>query len=419
MQRLFNSSCIKQFFTSVILFLAVCGLALYFPNKYVGHGFVVVAALLGLAQLLIATRQHFIKWSWGIVWPAALLVMLLSLLVGYFVHGGDKDWRRLNEFIEIAAIGFVLFLVFSQFSSEEVRVKKLMPWVLALGAGITGLLLISTWSKYGFNGRMWQGTSMINISAGTQIILVGSLMGFLVASKFHWSRLFWVVAIALGSVSIFASGSRGAWLALLTCFCLAGLFLFSKTGWKVIVTTSLVAVLSFYALLQTNQVQQRIEHGKNDIAKYIDGGQRKTSLGLRFEMWRSAWDGFVAHPFTGMGAAPLGQRWQGIDHDYHLVPLSPHVHNDFLEAAQSRGLLGLTSVLLLLIAPVYLGWRYRESQYGKALFVATGGFIVACLFDSHLVMKFALFYYVTMQSVLLGLLISDVSKSTPAVQTAE
>jgi len=224
-------------------------------------------------------------------------------------------------------------------------------------------------------------------------------------------------------VSVFASGSRGAWLGLVAVVGVSGflLILRLRMSWKVTVPFVLVLTLGLLALLQTPQVQQRIAHGQSDMHQYFSGGKRTTSLGLRLEMWRSAWDGFIENPLTGMGAASLGERWQGVEHDYHLVSFSPHVHNDFLEAAHSRGLLGLVSVSLILFTPIYFGWRYRKRVYGKVLVTACSGFLLVGLFDTFLVMKFALFYYVVLVSVLLGLLYGDSEgfKPSPVAQAGD
>lgn len=405
----------------LFLLLVASGLALYFVDKHLGHGLVVGTAIIAILCALLGKPIHLLTRDRVVyIWPLVLFLFVLSLGIGSLVHGTESDLRRLHEAFEICLIGVFLFFIFSLKSPVF---ESHLPWLLALGAGITGVITLLAWEKVGFSRRMWQGTSMINISAGTQILLVGALLGFLIAQKLSWKSWMLGLAIALGSVSIFASGSRGAWLGLIAVVGVSGflLVLRLRMSWKVTVPFVLVLAFGLVALLQTPQVQKRITHGQSDLHQYFSGGKRTTSLGLRLEMWRSAWDGFIEYPLNGMGAASLGKRWQGIEHDYHLVPSSPHVHNDFLEAAHSRGLLGLVSVMLVLLIPIYLGWRYRGSIYGKGLFTACSGFLVVGLFDTFLVMKFALFYYVVLVSVLLGLLYSEREqlKLSPAALAGE
>lgn len=389
-----------------ILILVIAGLSVYFLDKHIGRSLVTLGSALCFISLIVSWKKNGLN-KLNLqqhLWPLTLVFLLCSLFLAWTVHDSDMDFRRLHEAFEISLMGGVLYYFFA--SRQTLHADHLIGWALSFGLALTGIVAFFLWQKQGYSGRIWQGTSMINISAGTQILLLGSVFAFIFYKFSLLKSLLLFFVIGVGSVGIFASGSRGAWLGMIGLYVVTAFWLISRLnmGRKAIASVVLILSLCVVGLLHTPQVEQRIAHGKYDMKQYFDGGRKTTSLGLRLEMWRSAMDGFLEHPFVGMGGSSVGQRWEGITHEYHLINSSPHVHNDFLEGAQSRGITGLLSVILLLCLPLYMGWKNRQLFLGKTLFTVGSGFLIVCLFDSHLVMKFALFYYVILISISMGVM---------------
>lgn len=393
--------------STLLVLIIASGLALYFVDKHIGRHLIVISSAIALILIFISKRAR-LKFDESFLWPMTLFIFLLSLLISFIVHQGGVDSKRFYEALEILSVGGAIYF-FLLTRQKSIHAESIF-WLLAAGSVFTGIAGLALWEEYGFNRRISLGSSMINISAGTQIILLASVLAFAVHRVLDWKTIILVIAIVLEVVGIFASGSRGAWLGILVIFVLAGFWVFMKRGAG---STSLIILtllfVSALAILQaTPQVEKRLAVSKSDFQEYIsDSTNRKSSVSLRFEMWRSAYDGFIQNPLTGMGGAKLGLRWHGQEHDYKILNYSPHVHNDILEAAQSRGLLGMVGVLLILFTPMYLGWRYREGVYGKVLVTVTCGFGLVCLFDTHLVMKFSLFYYVVLVSLVTALMLNQ------------
>ncbi|WP_447529248.1 O-antigen ligase family protein [Vreelandella sp. TE19] len=192
------------------------------------------------------------------------------------------------------------------------------------------------------------------------------LMGMLCLAGLGWAavqrkRPFWVALLLagalLGMLGSLLSGSRGGWIGLP----FIGFVLYRGYGraaarrWKLAALGgAALLALAMYAIPQTG-VQNRVQAGINDVAQYISGGERDTSLGLRFEMWRGASMLIAERPLFGWGEkgyveamAALGERG--------VITMGAsafdHAHNDFIDAAAKRGAVGLLVLLALYIIPL-------------------------------------------------------------------
>ncbi|MDX1599774.1 MAG: O-antigen ligase family protein, partial [Marinobacter sp.] len=109
-----------------------------------------------------------------------------------------------------------------------------------------------------------------------------------------------------------------------------------------------IAVLIVSAVLSSNRVTDTIEQ--------VSEGKFDPSIQMRFEAWQVAWNTFSDTPLTGAGlnGYKLAAQAHGESDDVHRTFLScctDHAHNDFLQAAATRGTLGILSWLFLLGIP--------------------------------------------------------------------
>src|SRR5690606_33274137 len=103
-------------------------------------------------------------------------------------------------------------------------------------------------------------------------------------------------------------------------------------------------------------VQERVHAAFDDIRLYKQGDP-DTSLGARFEMWQAASQLVVSKPLLGWGevnydAALRGLVEQGKAHE--IVTNFGHPHNEILNAAAKRGVLGVLALLALYLVPLRL-----------------------------------------------------------------
>jgi len=173
----------------------------------------------------------------------------------------------------------------------------------------------------------------------------------------------WTAVLALGFacglLASVLSGTRGGWIAIPPVLALA-LFgcrqhLSRKTLCGLVLAT--VALLPALYWLPGSPVKQRVQQALADIQHY-QNGSKETSLGLRLEMWRAGLHAVQDAPLLGHGQQGL---WRHIKEQVEHGDITPGVlnfnqlHNDYLDIAARRGLIGLTALLALYWLPL---WRF-------------------------------------------------------------
>ena len=383
------------------------GLSCYFIDKHVARYLLILSSV--ISMFLVVNRYRLIdfKRKEYLLWPMSLGIFLLSTGHGWLVHGGDVDYKRFKITLEITLMGvFIYWYLLSR--KPDSTIRSLLFWCLAGGLAIAGFLALLKWHETNFLDRIWLETKRINISAGTLLLLLASVSVFLLSLRSRLLTLICCLSVGLGVVGVYASGSRGAWLGIAALLCITGFWLICNRSGKIkkISLLLLVMLIMVGGMLQfSDSFNQRLETTTTSIERYLnqEGTFRTSSVGTRFEMWHSAVNSIADNPLHGLGGAPLLERLKHKEHSYLFSNNNPHVHNDILEAGQSRGLLGLVSVIFLLVMPAYIGWVKRSNEYGRVLLTVALVFFVVCLFDSFLVTKFSLFYYISIISVLSAL----------------
>jgi O-antigen ligase len=153
------------------------------------------------------------------------------------------------------------------------------------------------------------------------------------------------------------SGGRCAWL--LSPLVIAFLFwhyrgLLSK---KVILLLTIALTLIFSATYPV--VEKRVKA----ISYELQNGNNNSSS-VRLELWKAALHVGTSHPIFGTGYHALMQEKQKLVESGVVKPaatLYSHAHNQYLDAFQERGIIGLSSVLAMCLAPI---WYFRR-QYKR------------------------------------------------------
>lgn len=178
----------------------------------------------------------------------------------------------------------------------------------------------------------------------------------------------WKIATALAAAGLFATESRGAWLA-----AAAGAGLYMAAG---------------DALSECNQRRRRQAFAVAALACALGlaaAGAKsarswKESDSARVEIWKTAWESFREHPWLGSGPDTFEQsfrrlrseqfvRISGVSH-----AMQAHAHNELLQALATTGLAGLGAYLLLLaslLAAARDAWSQSAHRDQAAALCAT------------------------------------------------
>jgi O-antigen ligase len=357
--------------TSVAVFM-LAAIALVVPS---GYSLGAIALLLAGVGLLIRR---------GLPSLTTHDRLIIATLAGYSLVGIAEAWWD------------------SQGSSgldKPIRYLLAVPalwWVLAypprlafLWSGIAiGAISAGGWAA-------WQKlfTGIARAEGHTHVIQFGNLsmlLGVLCMAGLGWAvvqrqRNIWVALLLVGAAggvlgSLF-SGSRGGWVGfpvvLLVLYRAYGAGLSGKLKAAAIVTV-VAAGIVIYAVPQLG-VQSRVNHAVSDVALYISGENRATSVGSRFEMWRGAALLVQEKPLTGWGSNGYAEAMsqlgdEGIIHQE--AARYDHPHNEFMDASAKRGLIGLIALLALYLIPMRLFAQKLQDEDLSVRALATAGVLL-------------------------------------------
>ncbi|NLC36043.1 MAG: O-antigen ligase family protein, partial [Alcaligenaceae bacterium] len=320
----------------------------------VDSGYSIGCALLllgGLYSLFVRKKLVLTREDWLVI--GVLLAFGLVNILDVALHqAGSRYLDKPVRFI-LAAFAFVL-------------VRKYPPRLSWLWAGLAvGGILTGGWSFY--------QKLFLNIDrAGgfTFVIQYGNismLTGFLCLAGLAWAhvqpqRKIWVpfllIGAAGGMMSSLLSGSRGGWVGLPLVFLVLYRAYgdFFSTRWKVLGLGLLMAAAALVYSAPQLGVQGRVLLAINDIKMYSQG-ESVSSLGARFEMWKGASQLFLQKPVFGWGSInyePAMQELVKQGKAHPIVSDFGHAHNEFIDNAAKRGMIGLLSLLALYLVPLRL-----------------------------------------------------------------
>jgi O-antigen ligase len=365
-----------------------------------------------------------------------LLYALLAVLSAATVGFNPDALNRLENFSYfLGGVWLLPFLV-------SLRLRPDWFW-LAIGA--TALLsgLFAFWEVRTLGHAVQIATGLDYRAGGSKgkaipfgdIATLATVLSLLAACVFFQARRraawLFVLAAFAGLYASLASGTRGAWIFFPTALIVIGIYLLQQfpAYRRAILLGGLGLMLAGgIALVQSGQLQERLTSAVSEIQNYVPGDsvQAGNSLGERFEMWRAAWMAFREHPLLGIGVGQLNGYFkqaagQGLISsaiaEFDQGAGHTHAHNDYIHALATRGLLGLTSLLLLYFVPLAVfaraamfaqGHAARAPGYAGILTIL--GYMQFSLTDSILLMRITAGFFVLLCSWLLALTLTHGSR---------
>jgi len=145
----------------------------------------------------------------------------------------------------------------------------------------------------------------------------------------------------------------------------------------------ILTLITAVAMPQTG-VQSRLYAIQSNIESYM-AGHTRTSVGLRFEMWRSGWYAFAEKPVLGWGEEAFYELQPKIVEEHNLdkaILRFNHLHNQYVEELAKRGLVGLVAFLIFLAIPFKLFYSRITSPHDEVRALAAAGVVgVICMID--------------------------------------
>ncbi|QRN41354.1 MAG: hypothetical protein GKC53_04295 [Neisseriaceae bacterium] len=228
--------------------------------------------------------------------------------------------------------------------------------------------------------------------------------------------LFTLMTFLLGVTASVLTGSRGAWL----CFPIVFIVLFihylahiPKLITTLFLPIILIIFMSFLFLYDTG-ISVRLDQIRTDLIWYFQDSNPNSSIGLRFEFWKSAIDGFLQKPLLGWGNANYIfvkelQAKNGL-----IIPEAVpfvHAHNQFLDVLVKKGIFLFLATLSILFVPLHMFYKYRQHNETISIlgYILIFNIFTFCLSDSFLRLPLGMIFYMMTVYMLLGFLIKHES----------
>ncbi|WP_243389247.1 O-antigen ligase family protein [Conservatibacter flavescens] len=178
---------------------------------------------------------------------------------------------------------------------------------------------------------------------------------FFTKKRYKLTALYFVFSL-MGILASFLSTARGAWIGLPVILLFILIVYRQYISKKVLGGFLAVMVLAVTTatLVPNTQIAHRFIEAKNEISAYFDKNNGSTSVGARFDMWKSAWLQIQEKPILGWGykGAVENRKEQG---EQKLISSYAsgfaHVHNQYLDDFSKRGIVGLFALLGVLCIP--------------------------------------------------------------------
>ena len=223
------------------------------------------------------------------------------------------------------------------------------------------------------------------------LAVVVANLGIIVASLNKIEIALAVVSILFLSFALAMSGARSGWISLPFVFFIP--FVLSSWSTKTKLLVFMVLALGFITVLQSPFVQKRLDLVSEEVTEYINSTdvsdfiRSSTSIGLRFELWRAAWEVFLENPVLGAGPGNYRSSMQkialGSSGRFHQdIEIHKNPHSLYLKALAERGISGLVSTLLILVLPGLLFLMHvKKFQISNMQAIAVAGVLVVVVFS--------------------------------------
>jgi len=272
--------------------------------------------------------------------------------------------------------------------------------------------------------------SAYNPNVFARIVFVSGIVLLTATIYYHYSR--WkkvlMIAGALAAIySVMLAQSRGVLLATLPVSLVAltvlARFWRSESTREVVsmqrknliwILAGILIPLMVISYQHGVDVGDRYSTAITQLTEYAEGESRNTSVGVRLELWYSAWLSFKDSPLTGIGSENRKEYLKDLA-SRGIIDLEPrhwknHAHNDYFDNLQRRGLPGMLFVIGLYGILFIIYWRALEGGTREQFALSLGGLLTvtayatfsitaAPLWDSE-----TLVFFTVLNAILLGML---------------
>ncbi|MCP4979202.1 MAG: hypothetical protein GY935_01750 [Gammaproteobacteria bacterium] len=261
-----------------------------------------------------------------------------------------------------------------------------------------------------------------------QLCLSGILFFYFIEKPGQGLRWLALAGFTLGIATVVFSKSRSTWMTLAVLSMFFALYLTGSQSLRKRAGMAIGITLILASTCLIPIVENRIDNAIQSLSNYIESDDyrdqaRTTSLGVRIELWKTAWKIFLENPVLGVGVGGFKVEARKNSERYQVneaIHKYKYAHNQYLAALSTRGFPGLILFLLVMMLPIYIAMsrksHERNSQVAQlAVILICMNYLIGCLAEDHFEAKSATMFFGMMLPFMLAR-ISTGRASTPILQ---
>jgi len=388
-------------------FLGVCVAALIIFGASIKD---VASTTLALFTLYGLSKVYYWKTTWRsleAIEKAMFIAFIFYVLSGVLSYVNVEDnheyVKQMDRYLRFAfLVPVALALMYSKFDFK----KYFYIGVVLSGPAYFYFALVSSlehpdWPAGGAYHHITFG------GAATLSALLMMLMIVLEPWKVRWKALI-MVSILCSLYASVLSQARGAWIAiplgmLIILFALIKYGRFKASHAAIIF---FVIVAGIFATPAGNIMEQRYTEAVNEVKLFIDSGDATTSIGGRLALWDLSIQIWKLSPLLGTGPGDFDNDLRVYQENNIYKDMAVHnsVHNIYLQALASTGLIGFLALLLaLVILPLWYfsGYIKNGDKFGYYGFMVISAYTVFGLTESWVLRAPAVSIYIVYFIVIL------------------
>lgn len=341
-------------------------------------GYNVAPALLMLIGLgygiYVLTKKSLLNLSKVDKWLIySYLFYFLTFVLSLCINGGKM--RDLDTASRVVFLIPVLLLLLKY---------PIKTCVLSYSIPLGGIVFvcIALYDKFILNLNPDQNPRIMHIQGGDISMSLG-ILSLIIALYAYQKREMKLTVLSVigglcGIVGSLLSTARGGWVALpILLIVILWIYRHSLSKRFFLTFFGIIAVASVgISQMPNNRIMERINVAQKDIQLYLDKNNGNTSLGARFEMWKSAIAMAKEKPLFGWGIQGATEKRKQETKEKIAtgnIGQFTHAHNQYLDDLSKRGIVGLLALLAVLFIPLRSFMKNLKTANNEIKLIATLG----------------------------------------------
>ena len=245
---------------------------------------------------------------------------------------------------------------------------NMVLYAIPLGSMIAGITAI--YDKLILHSEMAFSSRIMHIQGGDISMSLG-MFSFAIGFYFFQKTQLKLTALCIfaalcGVLGSILSTARGGWVGVpfILIFMLWTYRQYLSKGFFLGLFSILVIAGFGVSQLPNNRIAERIAAAEHDISAYLQKNDGSTSVGARFDMWKSALLMAQEKPLLGWGVQGVSEKRkqqfeQGLISEY--ASIFNHAHNQYFDDLSKRGIVGLLALIGVFLVPFCVFWRDLKS----------------------------------------------------------